>query len=117
MPIWDAGVTRAREEEARARLESSEAGEQQTRIDITTSVQQAMLNINSARERLDASAIAVESARRNLEAANERYQQGLAILVEITNAQLNYFEAQNNAIEALYDYYLAQAQLRRAMGR
>jgi outer membrane protein len=117
MPIWDAGVTRAREQDARYQVESAQAREEQTQIDISTSVQQAVLNIQNAAERLDASRIAVESATRNLEAANERYRQGVVTVIEITTAQLNYFEAQNNAVSALYDYYIAQAQLQRAVGR
>jgi outer membrane protein len=117
MPLWDAGVTRARQQEARYRLESSQAQQQQTRVDISTSVQQAILNMQSARERLDASAVAVESATRNLEAANARYQQGVVTVIEITTAQVNSFDAQNNAISARYDYYLAYAQLQRAVGR
>jgi outer membrane protein len=117
MPIWDAGVTRAREQEARYRLESTQAREEQTQIDISTSVQQAVLNIQNAAERLEASRVAVDSATRNLEAANERYRQGVVTVIDITTAQLNYFEAQNNAVQALYDYYIAQAQLQRAVGR
>jgi outer membrane protein TolC len=117
MPIWDAGVTRAREQDARYRLESAEARQEQTRIDISTSVQQAVLNIQNAAERLEASQVAVDSAARNLEAANERYRQGVVTVIDITTAQLNNFEAQNNAVQALYDYYIAQAQLQRAVGR
>jgi outer membrane protein len=117
MPIWDAGVTRARQQEARYGLESSRAQEQQTRVDISTSVQQAILNMQSAKERLAASAVAVDSATRNLEAANARYQQGVVTVIEITTAQVNYFDAQVNAVSAQYDYYLAYAQLQRAIGR
>jgi outer membrane protein len=117
MPIWDAGVTKAREQSARYNLESTEASQQQTRVEITAAVQQAVLNIQNAKDRLDASAVAVESATRNLEAANERYKQGVLRIVDITTAQLNYFEAQNNLISALYDYYIAHAQLRRALGQ
>lgn len=117
MPIWDAGVTRAREHEARAGLGISQARLAQTRIDIGNTVQQAELNIQNARERLDASRVAAEAAIRNLEAENARYQQGLAIPVDLTTAQLNYFTAQANEIQALYDYYIAQAQLKQALGQ
>jgi outer membrane protein len=117
MPIWDAGVTRAREREARAGLVLSQARLSQTRIDISNTVQQALLNIQNAKERLDASRVAAESAARNLEAENARYQQGLAIPIDLTTAQLNSFTAQANEIQALYDYYIAQAQLKQAVGQ
>jgi outer membrane protein TolC len=117
MPIWDAGVTRAREQEARAGLGLAQAREAQTRVDISNTVQQAVLNIQNAKERLDASRVAAEAAIRNLEAENARYQQGLAIPIDLTTAQLNYFTAQANEIQALYDYYIAQAQLKQALGQ
>jgi outer membrane protein len=117
MPIWDAGVTRAREREARAGLNLAAARLTQTRIDITNTVQQAVLNIQNAKERLDASRVAADAAARNLEAENARYQQGLAIPVDLTTAQLNSFTAQSNEIQALYDYYIAQAQLKQALGQ
>jgi outer membrane protein len=117
MPIWDAGVTRAREQEARAGQTLAEARLTQTRTDISNTVQQAALNIQNAKERLDASRVAADAAARNLEAENARYQQGLAIPVDLTTAQLNYFTAQSNEIQALYDYYIAQAQLKQAVGQ
>ena len=89
----------------------------QTRIDLSNLVQQAVLNIQNAQERLDASRVAAEAAARNLEAENARYQQGLAIPVDLTTAQLNSFTAQSNEIQALYDYYVAQAQLKQALGQ
>lgn len=117
MPIWDAGVTRAREQEARAGQTLAEARLTQTRTDISNTVQQAELNIQNAKERLDASRVAADAAARNLEAENARYQQGLAIPVDLTTAQLNYYTAQSNEIQALYDYYIAQAQLKQAVGQ
>jgi outer membrane protein TolC len=42
---------------------------------------------------------------------------GLAIAIEITDAQLDYITAQNGAVNALYAFYIARAQLDRAIGR
>jgi outer membrane protein len=116
MPIWDAGLTRAREREAAASLESNRARLEQARKDVEAEVQQAHLNLASAKERVDASRASVDAARVALEAANARYQQGLAITVDLTDAQLGFITASNDAINAIYDYYLARAQLNRAIG-
>jgi outer membrane protein len=116
MPIWDAGLTRAQERDAAATLDSNRARLEQTRKDVEAEVQQAHLNVASAKERVDASRASVEAARVALEAANARYQQGLAITVDLTDAQIGYITASNDAINALYDYYLARAQLARAVG-
>jgi outer membrane protein TolC len=117
MPIWDAGVTRARAHEARAGVIQAQAREAQSRVDISNLVQQAVLNIQNAKQRLDASRVAVDSASQNLEAENARYAQGLATPVDLTTARLSYFTAQTNQVQALYDYYIAQAQLKRAVGQ
>jgi outer membrane protein len=116
MPIWDAGLTRAQERDAAAALEANRARLEQTQKDIEAEVQQAHLNVASARERVDASASAVEAARVALEAANARYQQGLAITVDLTDAQIGFITARNDQINAIYDYFLARAQLARAVG-
>jgi outer membrane protein len=117
MPIWDAGLTRAREREAEANLDSDRARLDQSRKDIAAEVQAAHLNLQSARERVDASEATVEAARVALDAANARYQQGLATTIDLTDAQVGFITARNDAINALYDYYLAEAQLERAIGR
>ena len=89
----------------------------QTRKDLATEVQQAILNLASSRERVEASQATVEAARVALEAANARYQQGLAITVDLIDAQIAFIVARNDQINAEYDYHLSQAQLDRAIGR
>ncbi|HEU4753314.1 MAG TPA: TolC family protein, partial [Armatimonadota bacterium] len=119
LPIWDAGLTFAREQEARSQVESASARLEQTRKDVTADVEEAYLNLVNARQRLEASRLAVEAARVNLEATTARYDQGLAqtTVVDLIQAQVQFATASNSAIQALYDVYLAQAQLDRAVGR
>jgi outer membrane protein TolC len=117
MPIWDANLTRSQQREAEAGLAANLARLEQTRKDVAAEVQQALLNLASTRERLDSSAATVEAARVALEAANARYQQGLATTIDLTDAQVGFILAGNNAINALYDYYESRAQLDRAIGR
>lgn len=117
MPIWDAHVTRSREAEASANLGGASARLEQTRKDVDADVEQAVLSLASARERVEASQASVEAATVALQAANARFEVGLAISIEITDAQVNYIQARNTQITALYDYYIARAQLDRAIGR
>lgn len=119
MPIWDANVTRAREEEARAQLVSATADMEQTRKDIAAEVEQAYLNLVSARERLGAATAAADAAKVNLDATSARYERGVAgvSVVDLFAAQVQYDTANVDAIQAQYDVLLAQAQLDRAVGR
>lgn len=119
MPIWDAGRTRSQEAEAQANLRSTEAQLTQIRKDVAADVEQAYFNLVNARERLEPSSIAVDAARANLEAATERYElsiRGISV-VDLIEAQVQFNTASTNAIQALYDVYLAQAQLERAIGQ
>jgi outer membrane protein TolC len=117
MPIWDAGLTKSQQREAESGLDSDRARLDQTRKDIAAEVQAAHLNLASARERLEASQASVEAAQVALDAANARYQQGLATTIDLTDAQVGFILARNDAINALYDYYLSLAQLQRAVGQ
>jgi len=119
LPLFDAGLTHAREQEARTGVQSSSAQLEQTRRDVTAEVVEAYLNLVNARERLEASRLAVEAAQVNLEQTTARYERGLAqiTVVDLIQAQVQFANASNNAIQALYDIHLAQAQLNRAIGR
>lgn len=115
-PIFDAGAARAGVEQAKASLEAVQASYEQLRKDIEAEVEEAYLLLTNAQERIVASRALVEQARRNLEAANEKYRLGLAIVLEIVDAQVAFFNAQVNLIQAIYDHHIARAQLERAQG-
>jgi outer membrane protein len=116
-PIWDAGVTHAREEEARSGVEAAAAQLTQTRKDVAADVEDAYFTLVNARERVEASELAVRAAQVNLEATTARYRQGLGTIVDLVQAQEQFATASNNLVSALYDVHLAQAQLNRAVGR
>jgi len=115
--LFDGGNNRAAYDEARANLAGSEIRRAQLDRDIAAQVQTAYLNLTDARERIGASEFSVQAARRNLEAQEERYKQGLAIPLDLLNAQVTLTTADSNAVQARYDYYTALAQLDYAMGK
>jgi outer membrane protein len=119
MPLWDAGLTHSREMEAKSGVQSASANLEQVKKDVEAEVEEAHLNLVSARERLDAARLAVEAASVNLQQTQARYEQGIGGIdvVDLITAQVQFATASNNAINALYDVHLAQAQLNRAVGR
>lgn len=117
MNIFDGGAIAADIASARARTDSAVLGDDQIRKDIETEVEESYLNLTSAFERLAASKPNVELARQNLEVAREKYRQQLAIPLEIVTAQVSYADAQASHATALYDCYVARAQLDKAMGK
>ena len=117
MNIFDGGAIAADIDSARARSDSVVLNNDQLRKDIITEVEESYLNLTSAFERLAASKPNVELARQNLEVAREKYRQQLAIPLEIVTAQVSYADAQASHATALYDCYVARAQLDKAMGK
>lgn len=115
--VFDGGAARAAVETYKARVESLKLAYEQLNKDITTEVEEAHLNLTNALERLAASKANVELARTNLEVAREKYNQGLAIPLEIVSAQISYADALASNAQALYDCYIAHAQLEKAMGK
>jgi outer membrane protein TolC len=119
MPLWDAGLTQAREREAKTQVQSTLAQLEQTRKNVSSDVQTAYLNLVSSRDRLAVSRTAVDAAQVNVQAAQERYLRGVAgtTVIDLIQAQTQFATANNNSIFALYDIHLAQAQLNRATGK
>ena len=117
MSIFDGGATAAGITSAKAKLDSLVLRDGQVRKDIATEIEEAYLNLTSAFERLAASKPNVDLARKNLEVAREKYRQGLGIPLEIVTAQVSYADAQASHAQALYDCYVARAQLDKATGK
>ena len=115
--IFNGGYNRALYHEELANLSSAELRPMQIKKDIQSEVQQAYLNLTNARERIAASDLSLKSARKNFDAQEGRYKQGLAIPLDLLNAELQVVTAQSNSVQARYDYYTSIAQLEYAIGK
>jgi outer membrane protein len=115
-PIFDAGLRRAEVRSAAEALSSAQLTLTQLEKDVQAQVAAARLAVTTAWERINTAAVGVTAARENLDAVNARYKVGLAIPVEVTDAELQYFTTELQAASALYDYFIALAGLRNAIG-
>lgn len=116
IPIFSGFLTKYQVEEAKANLRVARANEDVLRQNILLSVQQASLNMREAEERIAAAALTVRQAEENLNIANGRYQAGVGNPIEVTDALVNYNNAQTTYNQALYDCKVAQASMDRAIG-
>jgi outer membrane protein TolC len=114
MPVMDGGVTRANVRQAQADVQTSLDSLEQTRLIVAQDVRTAALNMQDAAQRTQTTARAVELAEEALSLVKLRYGAGISVLVEVTNAETQLTQARNNAVNALYDYAAALAQLQRA---
>lgn len=115
-PLFDAGISRARIQEAKAGLKQSELQLELTRQSIQLEVEQAYLLREEARSRVAATRSAVRAARLNYEAAREAQKEGAGTIIDVITAQTQLVTAETSAVQAIYDYYTADARLRRAVG-
>jgi outer membrane protein TolC len=84
---------------------------------VALDVEQAYLRLVELQERIKANEAALNAAKENLDLANGRYQVGVGSIIEATDAQTLYTEAQTTYIRTLYDYKIAEAQFIRAIGQ
>ncbi len=113
IPIWDGGVTKARVDQAYADLYSARDTLDQVQLSVGQEVSNAVLVLQEAAKRTKTTAENVDLAQEALRLANVRYEAGIAVLVEVTNAESQLTQALFNQVNAQYDYAIALAQLQR----
>jgi outer membrane protein TolC len=115
-PIFNGFITKQQVAEARANLLRAKANGDVLRQTVLLEVSQALLNLESAKERLRVTAITVTQAKERLALVEGRYKAGLSNAVEVTDAEVSLVNAQVNDVVAASNYQAAKAQLERAMG-
>lgn len=123
IPLFEGGVARARVQQARADVATAETDRRQSIDLVTLEVRQAYLNLTQARDRVAVANQALVEAQESFRLARVRYNAGVASaagispLLEVSDAQAALTQAENNQVNALYDYNNARAQLDKAVGR
>ncbi len=116
VPIFNGHLFSARQSEAefRAQAQAQTLRSLENRIahDVTT----ALLNADTAFQRLALTAELVQQATLALDLAQARYNLGLSSIVELSQAQLNLTAAQIAGSSAKFDYDLQRAVLDYQMG-
>ncbi|MDH7601362.1 MAG: TolC family protein [Armatimonadota bacterium] len=114
--VFNGGANQAAYREAEIQFRNAQLEAQQIEKDIRAEVEEAYLNLTSAKERLVASEVSLEAATENYEAQKERYAQGSGTTLDMLNAEVQLVTAQTGQVQAQYDYYVAIAQLKYATG-
>ena len=117
VPIFDGFRTTNRVQETLHNYYVISAQEELQRQQVALDVEQAYLRLMELQERIKANQSALDAAKENLDLANGRYQVGVGSIIEATDAQTLYTDAQTTYIRTLYDYKIAEAQFIRAIGQ
>lgn len=117
VPIFDGFAKAARVRSARLQLEQTQNNIEGLEMTIDKEIKEARINIRSA-------VAAMEYQKKNMQLAEEvynqtklKYEQGLGSNLEITNSQAELTTAQNNYYGALYDAIVARVDFLRATGK
>lgn len=116
IPIFDGFRTTNRVEETLHNYYNVKFQEEERRQLIALDVEQSYLRVVETQERINATDSAAKAAKENLDLAQGRYAVGVGSIIEVTDAETLYTDAQTTYIRTVYDYKIADAQLARAMG-
>jgi len=117
MPLFEGLATKYSVDQARATLKSTEADGEVLQQNVNKEVEQFFLDVQAAADRIRSTRKAQEAARENWRLADGRYRAGVGNIIEVTDAQVQYFQSDLSHIRALYDYKTAQARLEKAVGK
>jgi outer membrane protein len=114
--VFDGGATRAAVDRASSDADNARSMQQQVTQGVTLDAQQAYLNLNESRDRIQVAEKGLEQAKEAMRLAQVRYQGGVSTQLEVLDAQAALTLAETNHVNATYDYQTALANLERAVG-
>ncbi len=114
--LFDGLVTRSKVKEALATSSRMRSLEEQTRSAVQLQVMQAYYNLTASIDRIAASASSVEEAEEGLRIVQKRYETGMTTFVDVLGAENSLIRTRTNALQALYDNNIAQAELKLVTG-
>jgi outer membrane protein len=114
--ILDGGLTKAKIAQARQQLASARVSEQQELQAVELDVRNAYLSLLNAAGVLRSAITGRASAEESLRVAQVRFRAGVGTQLDVVTAVQNLAAADNSVVQATYAYYLALAQLDRAVG-
>ena len=104
-------------QKASAQLSQAKHGLNLLKQIIETEVRAAYLQLEEAKESLESQKENVAQAEEALRIVEERYKTGLATSLEVMDTQLALTEAKTNQLQALSDYLISKASLKKAIGK
>lgn len=117
VPIFNGFGTRARVRQADVQLRNTEEDIKDTKLSLDLAFENARTQIKNSLITIDNQKENVQLAKSVLDNTQNNYQQGLATLTDLLDAENSYIEAQNNYTSALLEFKLAEVQLIKAKGQ
>jgi len=116
VPLFDGGRRDARRVESASQYRAEKVKTNDLRQQIELDVRLALDELGSAEEQVKVAREGLELAENELAQARRRYEAGVAIGVEVTDAQSRLERARDNQTAALYNHNVGRLDLAQAMG-
>ncbi|MCK4245237.1 MAG: TolC family protein, partial [Candidatus Omnitrophica bacterium] len=114
--IWNWGRTKEKVKQAKSVINQSQDSLFLLKNRIESEIRNAFLNLQSAEKRILVTEKAVDQSKEGLRMTGLRFKEGMATSTDVLDATTLRSQAETNYYQALYDCYLAEAALKRAMG-
>jgi outer membrane protein TolC len=115
IPIFNGGQRGSALNQARIQLDQSRLQLAQLKEAVQLQYEQALGEKASASEAITARETTVGQAQRVYDLTVLRYEQGLATQLEVSQARLDLLSARTNYVQAISDFYIADANVNRAV--
>ncbi|HID93666.1 MAG TPA: hypothetical protein EYP60_06180, partial [bacterium (Candidatus Stahlbacteria)] len=116
-PIFDGGVRKRAIRAAKIDLNEAKLNYADLEREINLEVKLAWLDLVTTFKKIELTEKQVESAEESYNAALGRYKTGVAPITEVIDAGVALSNSKVNHTKAIYDYLLAKAILKKAMGQ
>jgi outer membrane protein TolC len=116
IPIFDGGRRDARRAESASQYRTEKVKTRDLQEQIELDVRLALDSLKSAEDQVAVAKEGLELADNEVTQARRRYDAGVAIALEVTDAQTRLARARDNQSAALYNYNVARIDLAQAMG-
>jgi outer membrane protein len=116
IPLFAGFSNRAKVQQAQIEIDKFEADFRDTKLALSLAAENAYTQITNALITLDNQKANVRLAKDVLSDVENNYQNGLATLTDLLDAETSYLDAQNSYTNALIDYKVAEVQVIKAKG-
>ncbi len=117
LPLFDGFRSKSAAKQAKIDLEATKSSFVQTERSVKSEIESAYWTLVQDIERVDAAKQALEAAKENYNSVNDSYTLGASTVIDVLTAQVSLRTAESNYIEAIYDYYIADVQLKLSIGK
>jgi len=116
IPVFTGFANQARIAQEKTALDILDKQMEALKQGISQEVWNAYLDLKESEERIDNTAVLLDSARENLAIAEEEYREGIGSMIQVIDAETALVAAEESRIEALADYKIALAVVDRVTG-